>query len=564
MFGIRRRGTCWFHQLNPMAIPLRPQGAEVFAGRLGRASVVHSILLLLLCATVPALPMESARTGSSDDCIACHQDRANAHIQDWEQSVHARSGMTCVGCHDRSRKSGGTVEMSSTGRTAACYSERQDVIRICERCHQDVGQAFRESLHYRNAGSGPATPTCIDCHSAAGGDILSGDLIPQRCATCHGENGAAGKTWVAEKAPDLLQLLRRVTLARTMVEEHLDLLDRIGGDVAAFRADLGRVDAGFRDIPFEWHRFNLTDVEDRSRQALRILESLHDLVELRLARSKPDLPPSESPPAVAPAPPQGNSLRVAVASMVDPIATYEAYLGLFGDLGQALGRPYQFVQRRTYHEVNELLLRGELDLAFICSGAYAAFPSDAPIEIVALPVVNGRSIYHSLIVVRTSSPAQRFEDLEGARFAFTDPLSNTGYLYPIFRLAKLGKDAQSFFASTLFSGSHDQSILAVYRKLVDAAAVDDLVFKNLVVPRSPYWDQLRVIESSPDFAIPPVVAPLSVPAELRARMRKFFLDMALTPHGRERLAALGFDGFTAAGKESYASIREMLDVAKSR
>ncbi len=527
-------------------------------GRLSRAFL--ALWVISEWSAGPALAVESARVASSNDCVPCHQVGASAHIQDWEQSVHARSGITCVSCHAGSGDNVNTARARSDDRPAACRGEHASVVATCARCHQEVGQAFRESLHFRKASNGPATPICIDCHSAAGGSVLSGDSIPRRCAACHSAGGPAGSAWVVAKAPDLLQLLRRVTLARTMVEEHLDALGRSGADVAAPRADLGRVAVSFRNIPMEWHRFNLRDVENRSRHALETLESLHQRLERHVPDKGPEPPPGEAPRAVALTPPQGRPLHFAVASMVDPLATYEAYLRLFNDLGHALGRPYQFVQRRTYQEVNELLLHGELDLAFICSGAYAALPNDAPIEIVALPVVHGNSIYHSLLVVRKDSPAQRFEDLEGARFVFTDPLSNTGYLYPVFRATKLGKDSQRFFAATFFSGSHERSILAVYRKLADAAAVDDLVFNQLVVPNSPYWNQLRIIDSSPDFAIPPVVAPTSVPAELRARMRRFFLEMGQTPEGRERLAALGFDGFTAGGKEHYASIREMLEV----
>jgi len=183
---------------------------------------------------------------------------------------------------------------------------------------------------------------------------------------------------------------------------------------------------------------------------------------------------------------------------------------------------------------------------------------------VAVPKAAGKSVYHSLIIVHASSPARRLEDLKGTRFAFTDPLSNTGYLYPVFRLAQMGADPSGFFSSTLFSGSHDRSILAVHRKLVDAAAVDDLVYNRIVVPNSPYSSQLRIVETSPDLAMPPVVAPTSAPAEERARYRRFFLTLSEAPEGRARLAALGFDGFVAGVDEHYAPIRRMRETADAR
>ncbi len=476
-------------------------------------------------------------------------------MEDWERSVHYRSGITCDSCHIVA-----SVQAPS-GQRAVCPEEHQNALAMCGHCHRDVAGAFRESAHFRRASSGSATPVCIDCHSAAGASILSGDLVPQRCATCHRADGSAGTPWVAEKAPELLQLLHRVTLARAMDRERLDQLRRRGDDTTAMETEMGQVDASFRDIPFEWHRFNLGDAEDRSRRALGLLEALHGELEQRSARSEAE--PLEMTSAGAAATPQGRPLRVAVASIVSPAATYEEYRGLFDDLGHALGRPYEFVQRRTYHEINELLLQGEVDLAFICSGGYAAFPKDAPIEILAVPVVNGKHVYHSLIVVRKNSSIQRFNELEGVRFAFTDPLSNTGHLYVVFRLRELGKDPQHFFASTLFSGSHDQSLLAVSRGLVDAAAVNELVYRHPVMPNSTYEDDFRVIETSPDFGNPPVVAPTTVPEELRVRMREFLLHLADTPQGRERLATLGLDGFTVGGRELYETVREMREATSA-
>lgn len=445
----------------------------------------------------------------------------------------------------------------------ACLDQHQSVVLICERCHREVGEAFRQSLHFRKASTGERTPTCIDCHSAAGGSVLAGEAVPQRCGACHNASGVANQAvWVTEKAPELLHLLRTVTLARTMDQERLDSARRLGEDTTALEADMKRVDATFRDIPFEWHRFNLRDVEKRSRDALEILESLNDQLELRAGRPQPQPVVAEVTPSAGAQ--DGRPLRFAVASIVNPVATYEGYRGLFDELGRALGRPYEFVQRRTYDEMNDLLLQGEVDLAFICSGGYVALPSDAPIEIVALPVVNGQTVYHSLIIVRKNSPVQQFNDLAGSRFAFTDPLSATGHLYPLFRVAALGKNSREFFGSTLFSGSHDQSILAVSHGLVDAAAVNELVYNRLVGPHSVYSDQLRVIESSADFGIPPVVAPLSVAPELRARMRDFLLHLGETAQGRERLAALGFDGFTLGNREIYRSIRKMGEVTGAK
>ena len=63
-----------------------------------------------------------------------------------------------------------------------------------------------------------------------------------------------------------------------------------------------------------------------------------------------------APPAAgAPA----HTLRFSVAAIESPRDTYSAYSRLFGRLGNRLGKQVEFVQRRTYREVNDLLKRQE-------------------------------------------------------------------------------------------------------------------------------------------------------------------------------------------------------------
>ncbi|MBI5525649.1 MAG: PhnD/SsuA/transferrin family substrate-binding protein, partial [Deltaproteobacteria bacterium] len=253
-----------------------------------------------------------------------------------------------------------------------------------------------------------------------------------------------------------------------------------------------------------------------------------------------------------------------VAAMVSPAVTWESYEGILRYISDSLGKPYRLIQRRTYREINDLLLAGEIDLAFVCSGTYAALPEDAPVELIAVPVVNDRAVYHSVIIVRDKTPYKTFSDLRGARFAFSDELSNTGHIYPRWLLAEAGEEPASFFSGTIFTGSHDRSILAVYRHLADGTAVHELVYRAIVVPGSPYWGKLRIIDTSPDFATPPVVAPVAVPADVRARMRNVLLGMGASEEGRARLKPLGFDGFAPAEPADYFPIREMLKTVEKK
>jgi phosphonate transport system substrate-binding protein len=83
-------------------------------------------------------------------------------------------------------------------------------------------------------------------------------------------------------------------------------------------------------------------------------------------------------------------LRVAVAAMISPKETFDLYRQLLTYLGRGLNQDLEFVQRKTYAEIDELLKKGEIDLAFICSGPYAAKKDRYGFESLAVPEA-GRS-----------------------------------------------------------------------------------------------------------------------------------------------------------------------------
>ncbi|MER3513532.1 MAG: hypothetical protein C4310_03325, partial [Chloroflexota bacterium] len=63
----------------------------------------------------------------------------------------------------------------------------------------------------------------------------------------------------------------------------------------------------------------------------------------------------EGQPAVAEAAPRKLPLRVAVAAVIFPKATLNAYKPLLDVLGRQLDRPVRLIQRSTYAEINELI-----------------------------------------------------------------------------------------------------------------------------------------------------------------------------------------------------------------
>ena len=251
------------------------------------------------------------------------------------------------------------------------------------------------------------------------------------------------------------------------------------------------------------------------------------------------------------------SLRVAVGAMVSPKETFVYYRQLLDYLGNKLGKEVELVQRKTYGEVNELIGKGQIDLAFICSGPYATGKGKYGFELIATPEILGSHFYHSYLIVNQDSRIEHLEDLKGRVFAFTDPDSHTGKLVPTFWLAEKQERPESFFGKVIYTYSHDNSILAVAKGLVDGAAVDGLIWEFYQQKNPALTSSTRVIRKSEAYGIPPVVASHSFPPELKEPVRKFLFSMHEDPEGQKILRELMIDRFVAPQEEWYDSIRQL-------
>jgi len=261
--------------------------------------------------------------------------------------------------------------------------------------------------------------------------------------------------------------------------------------------------------------------------------------------------------ATAPFQPGKTTLRVAMAAVISPKETLRTYNQLLDYLGAKLGRPVLLVQRATYAEINELLRSGNADLAFVCSEAYVRGNRDFGMEMLVAPQVRGEALYRSYIIVPLDSTAQEVADLRGRTFAFTDPLSNSGHLAPTYLLWQMGTTPEAFFSKYVFTYSHDNSIKAVAEKLVDAAAVDSLVYDYSIARDPRYRGKTRVIWKSPPYGSPPVVVHPALDPELKSRLRDLFLKMNEDAEGRAVLSDLMIDRFVIPDDRAYEAIREM-------
>ena len=254
-------------------------------------------------------------------------------------------------------------------------------------------------------------------------------------------------------------------------------------------------------------------------------------------------------------------LRFSVASIESPRDTYSAYTRLFDRMGQLLQTTIDFEQRRTYREVNDLLIAGRLDAALLCTGGYLDLEKRAPgtVEIVAVPVLGGEQSYRSVVVVPASSDVQDIRDLRGKRFAFTDELSFSGRLYAERLLKDRGIVPERFFGSVAYTGSHDRSIQAVANGLVDGAAVHGGILAQMEERDPSLERRIRIVHRSPPLGGMPLVVSTRLPAATRSRLRDVLLGLHRDPDSAASLKLLRFDRFSEPAPGLYAAAALLLD-----
>ncbi|PKO44221.1 MAG: ABC transporter substrate-binding protein [Betaproteobacteria bacterium HGW-Betaproteobacteria-4] len=213
-------------------------------------------------------------------------------------------------------------------------------------------------------------------------------------------------------------------------------------------------------------------------------------------------------------------------------------------LEQKLGRSVVFVQRGNYREIVDL--------------GYPYVRHRHEFRLVAVPLWRGQPLYQSYLIVPSDDQRTKtIADLRGKVFAYSDPDSNSGYLYPQYVLNQQGEKPSTFFSRTFFTWAHRKVVEAVGVGLADGGAVDGYVWDTLAEVRPDLTAATRIIDRSPLLGYPPFVARGDIPARELERFRQVLLGMAADPQGSELLGRLRLDGFTTGQPALFDGIAQM-------
>lgn len=227
-------------------------------------------------------------------------------------------------------------------------------------------------------------------------------------------------------------------------------------------------------------------------------------------------------------------------------------------LSERMGVPVTGFVTFDHAAAVEALRNGDADISFM--GALPFVLAEDQIGAVPLlsEVYRGQPSYAGRVFVRKDSGIETLADLKGHDIAFADPVSESGYLYPLDLFVREGliadaADADNFFGQKFFAGGYQQAMQAMANGLVDAAGASQYA-DLLLTPEQ--QAEVKVLAESEQIPSHAVVARPGLDKGVQA---KFVETMLLLnePGNRYLLAYFyGPDGYIAADRGVYEGVRE--------
>ena len=202
---------------------------------------------------------------------------------------------------------------------------------------------------------------------------------------------------------------------------------------------------------------------------------------------------------------------------------------------------------------------GQLDLAYLGGLTYVQARQRTRIE----PLVTetdretGEREYLSQVVTRPDSGVNRLEDLAGKDFAFGDPSSTSGSLYPRAMLVDAGFNCSPTTLEScpplrrvLYTGGHDAAAEAVSKGQVAAAGIEARILHRL--QKEGRVPDLKVLAERKVMGYP-WVAPSSLDPGFRRRLAEAFQEI----QDPALLDLLRAKGYVTVTPEDYDGVDQL-------
>jgi phosphonate transport system substrate-binding protein len=250
---------------------------------------------------------------------------------------------------------------------------------------------------------------------------------------------------------------------------------------------------------------------------------------------------------------------------VEPYDTSAKLVPIYGHIGRLLadqlGCEVKVFVTTNYNAEIEAMRTGKLEVGEFGPLGYVLAHQVAKAQAVAgFADKDGKpDSYWASIVTYPGSGIESLADIKGHSFAFSDPASTSGHLFPAYGLRKAGIDPEKDIRP-IYAGSHTSSFEALYNRKVDAGELNSAQLES-ASQRGHYQDGDVIFLWRSD---PIPTDPISVRGDLdepfKARLIEALqtLDLSVLPEADRKIMGLGGSRLVPQTDAAYDGIRDLV------
>jgi phosphonate transport system substrate-binding protein len=260
--------------------------------------------------------------------------------------------------------------------------------------------------------------------------------------------------------------------------------------------------------------------------------------------------------------PNGGTIRFGVEPYDTAARLVPIYQKLGKLIGDKLGCNVEVFVATSYNAEIEAMRNDKLEIGEFGPLGYVLAHQVAKAEAVAAfgTAAGKPDTYWASIVTYPGSGIKTVADIKGHSFAFFDPASTSGHLFPAYGLRKGGVDPDKDIKA-IFAGSHTSSFEALYNHKVDAGELNSEQLES-AKQRGHYKDgDLVFLWKSDPIPTDPFTVRGDLPPEFKQKAVEVLqnLDLStLDPADRKIMVGAGITRLVPQTDGTYDGIRDLV------
>jgi len=272
-----------------------------------------------------------------------------------------------------------------------------------------------------------------------------------------------------------------------------------------------------------------------------------------------------APSAVAEEPnicPGGGTVRFGVEPYDTAARLVPIYQKVGNLIGDKLGCKVEVFVATSYNAEIEAMRNGKLEIGEFGPLGYVLAHQVAKAEAVAaFGAADGKpNTYWASLVTYPASGIKTVAEIKGHSFAFSDPASTSGHLFPAYGLRKAGLDPDKDVRA-IFAGSHTSSLEALYNHKVDAGELNSEQLESATQRGHYKGGDLVFLWKLDPIPTDPFTVRGDLPVAFKARVTEVLqnLDLsALDPADRKIMVGAGITRLVPQTDRAYDGIRDLV------